>query len=64
MGKIRSDNTDKPCVWTNCMNSGPMCHRCGMNPREIKRRKALLKKNGLTKVGDTRRLIITGRKKK
>lgn len=51
-----------PCGFTFCDDNA--CRWCGFNPREEKRRKRLLKENGLTQIGDTRRLIITGRKKK
>lgn len=50
-----------PCGFTYC--EGAECRWCGFNPREIERRRRIIKYVGLTKIGDTRRLIITGRKK-
>jgi len=50
-----------PCAFTFCADG---CSRCGFNPKEAERRKLLFHENGLTQQGYTRRLIITGRKKK
>lgn len=47
--------------YANC--DEPACSRCGFNPKEAERRKRHIREEGLTKIGDTRRLIITGRKK-
>lgn len=59
--KYYDQQRHKPCDFSICESKNNGCGRCGFNPREAKRRKMLLRKNGLTKVGDTKRLII-GRK--
>ena len=51
-----------PCGFTYCEDAA--CRGCGFNPKEAERRKALIRENGLVKIGDTSRLIITGREKK
>ena len=63
MDEWRSDSKEKPCDGTRCEEGGPHCVRCGFNPQEVKRRKRRIRKKGLTQIGDTRRLIIAGRKK-
>lgn len=52
-----------PCGFRECDDNTP-CSRCGWNPKEAERRKRLIRENGLTQVGGTRRLIITRREKK
>ena len=50
--------TNEKCTAKTTMVCDRRCNHCGFSKQEAERRKRLIEKNGLTEVGNLRKLII------